>query len=184
MNRCSAKVLGIFGMIALVILGFALAFIQFAPRQEPVVAPSPTITAEPTVSPTPTPAATSPTFTPPPAPTVTSPTFTPPPAPTATSSFVLTATPTPAPWELPVAEARIAVRLLNDQRQAVYYICAQSACGTASYVRFTGPDDSFSYYILTAAHILCNDDGDASARVPLRCGGSLSASRPVGTRPE
>ena len=176
MNR-SAKVLGIFGMIALVILGFALAFIQFAPRQEPVIAPSPTITAEPTVTPTPTPAATSPTFTPPPAPTVasptftpppaptvTSPTFTPPPAPTATSSFVLTATPTPAPWELPVAEARIAARLLNDQRQAVYYICAQSACGTASYVRFTGPDDSFSYYILTAAHILCNDDGDACSR--------------------
>ena len=182
MNR-SAKVLGIFGMIALVILGFALAFIQFAPRQEPVVAPSPTITAEPTVSPTPTPAATSPTFTPPPAPTVTSPTFTPPPAPTATSSFVLTATPTPAPWELPVAEARIAVRLLNDQRQAVYYICAQSACGTASYVRFTGPDDSFSYYILllpiSSATMMV-----MPARVPLRCGGSLSASRPVGTRPE
>ncbi len=163
MNR-SAKVLGIFGMIALVILGFALAFNQFSPRQEPVVAPSPTITAEPKVTLTPTPAATSQVLTSTPVPVVTTPPFTPSPAPTATSSFVLTATPAPTPSsepELDLVAARIAARNLKDQMQAVYYICTQSSCGTASYVKFAEPGGSVSYYILTAAHILCDDDGDA-----------------------
>ncbi len=159
----SSKILGIFGMIALVILGFALAFNQFAPRQEPVVAPSPTITAEPTVTLTPTPAATSQVLTSTPAPVVTSPTLTP----TPTSSLVPTATPAPTPsseTELDFAVARIAARLLNVQKQAVYYICTQSSCGTASYVKFTEPGGSVSYYILTAAHILCDDYGDNCSR--------------------
>ena len=44
--------------------------------------------------------------------------------------------------------------------QAVYHICTQSSCGTASYIKAEEFDGSTSYYILTAAHILCNDDGD------------------------
>ena len=47
---------------------------------------------------------------------------------------------------------------------AVYQICTLEACGTASYVRFTELDGSVSHYIITAAHVLCLNDGNRCSR--------------------